>query len=176
MSNYNSEMLNTNFDAYHRDTGEFLGQGKVEQPHKFTLTKQWYRRIYMNNDGVYEKFMKSLSSSLEISIAVDFMRDMNSNGVLKYQMSHYEETHNTSRVTVSKVFTKAKKFGLFKSAGRDIYVNPYVVLPYGTDDKKNYYLQRRWDKIWKESNSTSDGKLTKAMADKISIDMLDEVY
>lgn len=176
MDDYNNQMLNTNFDAYNNETGEFIGAGKVEQANKFTLTKQGYRRIYMANDGVYEKFMKSLSSSLENSIAIDFMRDMDSNGVLKYAIAHYEESHNTSRVTVSKVFAKAKKFGLFKAAGRDIYVNPYVVLPYGTNDKKNHFLQRRWDLMWHESSKLSDGKLTKAIVDQLSINLIDEIY
>lgn len=139
-------------------------------------TKQGYRRIYMANDGVYEKFMKSLSSSLEVSIAVDFMRDMDSNSVLKYAIAHYEESHSTSRSTVSKVFTKAKKFGLFKAAGRDIYVNPYVVLPYGTNDTKNHFLQRRWDLMWSESNKLPDGKLTKAIVDQLTIDLIDDIY
>ena len=124
----------------------------------------------MKEDGIYEKFMKSLSSQLEIGIAVDFMRDISKNGILVNDQAYYARIYETSRQTVSKVFTKAKKVGLFKSAGRDIYVNPYVVLPYGSNDANNHFLQRRWEKIWTISESNG-GTVSKSEIDKLTINL-----
>lgn len=174
MDNCNNEMLNTNFNAVDSETGEFIGEGKVEQPKKFTLTARGYRRVYMKKDGVYEKFMKSLSSSIEISISIDFMRDIDKDGKLIHDMSYYQNVYNISRPTVSKIFTKAKKYGLIKSAGRLLYINPYVVLPYQSTDKQNYFLQRRWDLFWKESDK-NNGKLSKEKALEISSELIQDI-
>lgn len=177
--NYTEDSLKTSFDKsegyiVNKETGEFMGETDVKAPSKFYLTKQGYRRIYMKEDGVYEKFMKSLSSGLENGIAIDFMRDINGNGILKHDQSHYAEQYDTTVNTVSKVFVKAKKFGLFKAAGRDIYVNPYVVLPYNSSDINNYFLQRRWLLIWKLSDECN-GKVTKQQADALTIDLRAEI-
>ena len=172
--NYNEDNLSTNFDVLNKSTGEVLGGLEVKEIKKTYRTAPGYRRLYMQKDGVYEKFMKSLSSGLEIAISVDFMRDMNKDGILQSNQAMYAETHDTTRSTVGKVFIKAKKFGLFKSAGRDVYVNPHVVLPYNSSDTNNYILQQTWDKIWEVSNA-NNGKITKDLADNIRLEVKETI-
>lgn len=167
---YTRGSLKTSFDLMNRESGEIVGEVGMKPVRQIYLTQRGYRRIYMTKDGVYEKFMKSLSSGLEIGVAVDFMRDADKNGVLKYNQSYYAKLHDTSVNTISKIFTKAKKFGLFKSAGRDIYVNPFVVLPYNSDDNNNYFLQRRWEQIWILSDNNNN-KVTKNQIDALTIKM-----
>lgn len=177
MNNYTEKKLKEKTeicDVYNRETGEHKGELGIKPNKYLTLAAKGYRKMYLTTDGIYEKFMKSLSSSLEISISIDFFRDIEKNGTLSNDQLYYEKKHNTSRHTVGKVFTKAKKTGLFKSAGRTIYVNPYVVVPYQSDDKKSHFLQRQWDLLWKASNDTPNGKLTKAMADKVTADLMQE--
>ena len=160
MSNYNDSTLIEGL-MVNPDTGEIL----TTQISGKRIRARGGREVYMRRDGEYERFLISLSSSLETSIGLALLRDIDRNGILRYPIKHYEKEYNTTRKTVSAVIRKALNAGMILKAGRRVYVNPYAVLPYNIKDLQAGKLQQQWTLL---QTAAKNGTLTKLKALEIA--------
>lgn len=170
--NNTTSKVKSSFDVINSETGEYVGDLELNPVTKQYLTRPGYRRVYMQTDGVYETFLKSLSSGTENAIAIDIMKDVGLDGILKNDQQYYADKNSVSVRTVGSVFKKAKESGMIKSAGRDVYVNSLVVLPYNSKDSNNHFLQRRWVELW---NLNPGRPITKQQADELTIRLRTEL-
>lgn len=121
------------------------------------------RRLYMKEDGIFDRFMESLNSGLENKIALAILRSVNKYGYMSVTQTDLRLKYDVSERSIARVFKKALEHDILLKVGTRWYVNPYVVLPYNLQDEYCNKLQQMWTQLQRINSANRKVSLKEAL-------------
>lgn len=105
-----------------------------------------------------EIFTEIITSNTDMRIVIYLITNTTPEGIVKYKDKNeyigvldLASIFEVSRKKVGNFISKCISHGLIKKNKRKLVVNPYIVVPYNTDEKELSRLKAYWDSDFNEA-------------------------